>query len=75
MDRNKDGMVSFDEFQARLNNEVMYSFAESLELVASDLKQFFWLLSNGGKVDVDIDTCVVGCIKMKGMQGVWTSRS
>merc|ERR1719265_1268164 len=44
----------------------MHAFAQSLEIDTSDTKQFFCILSDHGKRTVDIETFVVGCIKLKG---------
>merc|ERR1712217_592270 len=44
----------------------MHAFAKSLEIDITDAKQFFLILSGNGRRTVDIETFVVGCIKLKG---------
>ena len=44
----------------------MLLFASSLGLDVMDLQSFFDVLSAGGQRAVDVETFVVGCIKMKG---------
>merc|ERR1712167_419622 len=43
------------------------AFAESLEIEAGDLQQFFTILSANGSRRVDLETFVIGCIKLRGM--------
>merc|ERR1712137_11009 len=66
IDNDGSGEISYHELCANLHNPTWYAFAASLEIDASDAKQFFHLLSNEGNHPVDIDTFVVGCIKLKG---------
>jgi len=44
----------------------MYAFAKSLDIDIADAKQLFQILSNNGWRSVDIDSFVVGCIRLKG---------
>ena len=45
----------------------MVAFASSLDIEASQLEQFFGILSGGGERVVDLETFVVGCIKLRGV--------
>eukprot|EP00747_Dinoflagellata_sp_TGD_P099278 gnl/TRDRNA2_/TRDRNA2_167691_c1_seq5.p1 gnl/TRDRNA2_/TRDRNA2_167691_c1~~gnl/TRDRNA2_/TRDRNA2_167691_c1_seq5.p1 ORF type:complete len:133 (+),score=23.13 gnl/TRDRNA2_/TRDRNA2_167691_c1_seq5:174-572(+) len=42
------------------------AFAASLHIDTSDLEQVFRLLSNDGRDSVDVDSFVMGCMKIKG---------
>lgn len=66
MDADGSGEVSYEEFQANLRDPNLAAFAASLGLEANDLEQFFNILSAGGKRSVDLETFVVGCIKLRG---------
>merc|ERR1712232_1201759 len=44
----------------------MVAFCTSLEIDATDVAQFFSILSAGGNRSVDVETFVIGCIKLKG---------
>merc|ERR1712176_568696 len=44
----------------------MLAFASSLDIDLLDAKHFFAMLSDRGRRPVDIDTFVVGCVKLKG---------
>jgi len=60
------GEISYEKFTSELHSPRMQAFAESLEIDISDAKNFFKDISDGGKQPVDMDTFVVGCIKLKG---------
>merc|ERR1712232_674926 len=49
-----------------LSSEEMVAFCTSLEIDATDVAQFFSILSAGGNRSVDVETFVIGCIKLKG---------
>jgi len=66
IDVDEDGEVTYDEFCKHMESPLLLAFAESLEIDTSDAKQFFHILSGEGKHKVDIETFVVGCIKLKG---------
>merc|ERR1719181_519984 len=66
LDENRDGEVCYEEFCRHVETPQMQAFASSLEIDTSDAKQFFCILSDHGKRQVDIETFVVGCIKLKG---------
>eukprot|EP00929_Paragymnodinium_shiwhaense_P096628 TRINITY_DN58275_c0_g1_i1.p1 TRINITY_DN58275_c0_g1~~TRINITY_DN58275_c0_g1_i1.p1 ORF type:complete len:686 (-),score=165.63 TRINITY_DN58275_c0_g1_i1:286-2343(-) len=66
LDDDGSGLVSYEEFVAALEDQEAVAFASTLEIEITDLKQFFSILSKGGTKDVDVETFVVGCIKMRG---------
>jgi len=66
MDDSGDGVVSLEEFTSRIDHPKMIAFASALGLEINDAKHFFNLLSDGGNKDVDLETFVTGCIRMKG---------
>jgi len=66
MDSNGDGEITFAEFCEHLHCPRMQAFAASLDIDIMDARQFFEVLSERGKCPVDLESFVVGCIKMKG---------
>lgn len=66
MDRDQDGQISQEEFNSNIKDERLTAFAASLDIDTVDLQQFFAILSSGGTRKVDLDTFVVGCIKLRG---------
>merc|ERR550525_1930349 len=66
MDENADGQISLDEFNRHVDHPEVIAFANALEIDALDAKLFFQVLSNNGKRSIDLETFVVGCIKLKG---------
>lgn len=66
IDDDESGDVTLEEFRKHLGNPKLRLFAESLDIPVEDAEQFFRVLSNNGAVTVDIDTFVVGCIKLRG---------
>lgn len=66
IDEDGSGDVTLDEFRRHVGNPKLRIFAESLDIPVEDAEQFFRVLSNNGTVTVDIDTFVVGCIKLRG---------
>merc|ERR1712050_69807 len=61
------GDISEDEFCRHLKDPEMVAFASSLEIEVVDVAQFFNIISGNGKYPVDVETFVVGCIKLKGL--------
>jgi len=66
MDQDESGDISEEEFRKHADDPEMLAFASSLELDVSDIAQFYSVLSCRGKYPVDMDTFVVGCLKLKG---------
>mmetsp|Transcript_50624 Transcript_50624/g.88009 ORF Transcript_50624/g.88009 Transcript_50624/m.88009 type:complete len:158 (-) Transcript_50624:28-501(-) len=66
MQKDSAGNVSAEEFCSHIHDTQMVAFCSKLEVEMSDLEQFFIALSGNGKHSVDLDTFVVGCIKLRG---------
>lgn len=60
------GKISYEAFCSHLQDPAMAYFAALLEIDPSSLKQFFFTLSANGTREVDLNTFVVGCIKLRG---------
>merc|ERR1719223_8161 len=67
IDLDGSGLVHYDEFIQYLGDPRMQAFATSLDIEAADLDQFFSILSVNGTKAVDLETFVVGCIKLRGL--------
>lgn len=66
IDDDGSGDLTLDEFRKHVGNAKLKAFATSMDIPIDDAEMFFRVLSNNGAVTVDIDTFVVGCIKLKG---------
>eukprot|EP00929_Paragymnodinium_shiwhaense_P038289 TRINITY_DN20259_c0_g1_i1.p1 TRINITY_DN20259_c0_g1~~TRINITY_DN20259_c0_g1_i1.p1 ORF type:complete len:1209 (-),score=344.57 TRINITY_DN20259_c0_g1_i1:176-3772(-) len=66
VDSDGNGFITYEEFCEALNDPRSVAFASTLDLGMTDLKQFFAALSLNGKQPVDLETFVVGCIKLRG---------
>jgi len=66
MDNDGSGVISEAEFSQHMEDPELIAFASSLDIDVMDVAQFFRLLSNNGQDPVDIETFVVGCIKLRG---------
>jgi len=66
LDDSGDKVVSMEEFNEKMSDARMQAFAASLGIEVADANRFFALLSDGGKKEVDLETFVTGCIRMKG---------
>jgi len=60
------GELTLDAFLEHMEDPEMIWFAATTGIDLLDLSKFFILLSSGGKATVDLDTFVVGCIRLKG---------
>lgn len=58
--------ITYYDFVRHMDDPEMLAFTASLELETVDVKQFFNILSACGKRPVDLETFVVGCIKLRG---------
>merc|ERR1719215_2358439 len=67
MDADDSGEVSWPEFKAYMGHPKIVAFAESLDIEVNDLEQFFGVLSTQGQRPVDLESFVVGCIKLRGV--------
>jgi len=65
MEKDKEGKVSTEEFKKHVNTESLQAFAWRLEVEPEDLVRFFLTLSCNGKKAVDLETFVLGCIKLR----------
>eukprot|EP00929_Paragymnodinium_shiwhaense_P101792 TRINITY_DN6497_c0_g2_i1.p1 TRINITY_DN6497_c0_g2~~TRINITY_DN6497_c0_g2_i1.p1 ORF type:complete len:844 (-),score=131.10 TRINITY_DN6497_c0_g2_i1:358-2817(-) len=66
VDSDGNGHVTYDEFCEKLQDPEAIAFASTLEIELTDLKQFFAGLSDNGNRPVNLETFVVGCIRMRG---------
>jgi len=66
MDQDGSGDISEQEFQKHAGDPEMVAFASSLELDVIDIAQFYNMLSCRGRYTVDLETFVVGCLKLRG---------
>lgn len=66
IDTDRSGDITYEEFCANLSSPSLQAFATSLGIDILDAKEFFEVLSRSGEQAVDIETFVVGCIKLKG---------
>merc|ERR1712014_425902 len=67
MDSDGSGDISLEEFETRLQDPEMDAFASRMDTQITDVKQFFARLSGQGTRAVDLETFVIGCIKLKGV--------
>jgi hypothetical protein len=67
MNPNERGQVTQQEFLAHLKEPEMRAFASVLGIEPTDLDQFFSIISGEGSRPVDLETFVVGAIKLRGM--------
>jgi len=67
MDENEDGLISLEEFKNHMHDPKMAAFASSLDIQIRDASHFFLMISEGGAKNVDPETFVEGCIRLKGL--------
>jgi len=67
LEKANHGELTYKEFRQNLKDPQLLAFASTLDVELLDLEQFFMILSAQGKRPVDLETFVVGCIKLKGM--------
>ena len=66
MDTNLTGSITLDDFMEQMNQEdVKLNFA-MLGLDATDAVSFFSLLDVDGRVELEIDEFVMGCMRFRG---------
>jgi len=67
IDTDKSGKLSFKEFQTSLTDVRIQSYFELREISLSQASMLFEMLSlQAGAVEIDVDTFVTGCMRMKG---------
>jgi hypothetical protein len=67
IDTDNSGDVTLKELSGHLNDPCVLEFAKILDIEVLDVRQFFIMLSGNGSKTVDLETFVVGCIKLKGL--------
>jgi len=60
------GRVTFKQSALSFKDPETVAFAATLDIDVKDLKQFFYILSRNGSRSVDLETFVVGCIRLRG---------
>merc|ERR1712194_430674 len=58
--------VTKSQLMGMVKDQEMQNFANNLDIQEVDLTMFFDILTSHGKRPVDLDTFVVGCIKLRG---------
>merc|ERR1712032_904809 len=66
LDSDHDGTLSHDEFVLLTKDPSMLAWASSLHLDVEDAEELFQMLSSHGNDEVDPESFVYGCIKVKG---------
>lgn len=67
IDVDKNGLISDEEFLEALIRPEMQAFLGSLHIDASDAESFFRMLTEHcAEQEIDLETFVVGCIKLRG---------
>lgn len=61
-----DGAITINEFINHANDPKLHAWADHLGIDLTDSKHFFEVLSHNGSLKVDLETFVVGCIKLRG---------
>lgn len=66
MDEDNSGSLTYTEFATHLNSPQMHAFTSALDLELSDVASFFRLLAPDENSAVDLETFVIGCMKLRG---------
>lgn len=66
IDADNSGDLSMDEMHRHMQDQRAVAFFQSLDIDVSDVEQFFGTLSQDGTTSVDLETFVIGCMKLKG---------
>lgn len=67
IDEDGSGNLEFQEFKSHLTDPEMVEFTTAMDIDLTDAKHFFDVLSDYGKRQVDLETFVIGCTKLKGL--------
>mmetsp|Transcript_67755 Transcript_67755/g.120633 ORF Transcript_67755/g.120633 Transcript_67755/m.120633 type:complete len:128 (+) Transcript_67755:3-386(+) len=59
-------LINKEDMDKVLQDPKMLAFMSSVEIDSADVEEFFNVLSNDGQDAVDIESFVVGCMKMRG---------
>jgi hypothetical protein len=66
IDDDGDGEITLDEFLKHTESPELLAFVSSMDIDIAGARHFFRVLSCDGRVSVDIQTFVDGCMKLKG---------
>jgi len=66
LDIDDDGLISYMDFAAVVGDPRLVAFATSLGIDVYDAKVIFEILSGSLSSSLDLETFVIGCIKMRG---------
>jgi len=66
MDADGSGTLGYEEVCECFADPSVMAFATSLGIPSTEMAQFWTLISDAGKADVDIDSFVSGCMKLRG---------
>merc|ERR1740123_465743 len=66
MDMNRNGTISWDEFEAHLGEERLVAFFKDIDLCMSEAKGLFMLLDCDGSGQVGMDEFLSGCLNLRG---------
>merc|ERR1719189_2562779 len=66
MDMNRNGTISWEEFEAHLGEERLIAFFKDIDLCISEAKGLFMLLDSDGSGQIDMDEFLSGCLNLRG---------
>merc|ERR1711874_434533 len=66
LDSKGSGEITLDEFMLHASDPEMLVFASTIGIDIIEMKQFFIALSANGRRRLDLETFVLGCIKLRG---------
>merc|ERR1711972_258170 len=66
LDENSNGVVSWDELRANLNNPKLVPIFKELDIDPSEAKGLFKLLDRDGSGSIDADEFLSGCLSLRG---------
>lgn len=66
MDVDSSGDVSWDEFSANIEHEVISGYFQSLGIESADAKRLFLMLDKDGSASVNLEEFTAGCMKLRG---------
>jgi len=67
LDEDQSGDITLEELEHHLKSPELIAFMSNLDIDINDIVQFFDALSDGGKITVDPEIFVEGCLKLKGL--------
>jgi len=65
-DKDKSGMLSWQEFKTHLQTPEVSAYLQALELDVSQARSLFELLDRDGSDEVSLDEFLAGCMRLKG---------